>query len=68
MKTFVQKAATMFLYCDIIRKICPMAGLDHNNELRCGFKSGENRIRKLTQCPCKKIRDREQKKKGNAKI
>ncbi len=39
-----------------------MAGLDHNNELRCGFKSGENRIRKLTQCPCKKIRDREQKR------
>ena len=47
----------MFLYCEHVRRICAMAG-KYKGELYCGYASGENRIRLLKQCPCKKIRER----------
>ena len=44
----------MFEYCPIIKSKCPMC-TEYKDELYCGQKTGENRIRFMKKCPIKKI-------------
>ena len=44
----------MFEYCPIIKRKCPLCA-EYKDELYCGQKTGENRIRLMKKCPIKKI-------------
>ena len=48
----------MFELCTIVDCICGFCATDKQQELRCGYATGENHIKDMKSCPRKSIKKR----------
>jgi len=48
----------MFELCTIVDCICGFCATDKQQELRCGYATGENHIKNMKSCPNKKMKKR----------